>query len=34
MLLNNRHGSVDSDSYRYGFQGQERDDEVKGEGNS
>jgi RHS repeat-associated protein len=33
MLLNNRHGSVDSDSYRYGFQGQERDDEVKGEGN-
>jgi RHS repeat-associated protein len=34
MLLNNRHGSVDSNSYRYGFQGQERDDEVKGEGNS
>lgn len=34
MLLNNRHGSVDSDAYRYGFQGQERDDEVKGEGNS
>ncbi|KEZ91967.1 RHS repeat-associated core domain-containing protein [Nonlabens ulvanivorans] len=34
MLLNNRHGSVDSDSYRYGFQGQERDDEVKGAGNS
>ncbi|KEZ94016.1 hypothetical protein IL45_02400 [Nonlabens ulvanivorans] len=34
MLLNNRHGSVDSDNYRYGFQGQERDDEVKGEGNS
>lgn len=34
MLLPNRHGSVDSDSYRYGFQGQERDDEVKGEGNS
>jgi len=34
MLLNNRHGSVDSDPYRYGFQGQERDDEVKGEGNS
>jgi RHS repeat-associated protein len=33
MLLNNRHGSVDSDAYRYGFQGQERDDEVKGEGN-
>ena len=34
MLLNNRHGSVDSDAYRYGFQGQERDDEVKGSGNS
>ena len=28
----NRHGS--SNSYRYGFQGQEKDDEVKGEGNS
>ncbi|WP_434063925.1 RHS repeat domain-containing protein [Mangrovimonas cancribranchiae] len=28
----NRHGSVDS--YRYGFQGQEKDDEIKGEGNS
>lgn len=34
MLLNNRHGSVDNDAYRYGFQGQERDDELKGEGNS
>ncbi|WP_405377977.1 RHS repeat domain-containing protein [Nonlabens sp. Asnod3-A02] len=34
MLLPNRHGSVDSDSYRYGFQGQEKDDEIKGEGNS
>jgi len=34
MLLPNRHGSVDSDSYRYAFQGQEKDDEVKGEGNS
>ncbi|QJP34258.1 hypothetical protein F0365_07485 [Nonlabens sp. Ci31] len=32
MLLNNRHGAVDSDSYRYGFQGQEGDDEVKGGG--
>jgi YD repeat-containing protein len=32
MLLPNRHGSVDS--YRYGFQGQEKDDEIKGEGNS
>ncbi|QYS87097.1 hypothetical protein JJC03_03785 [Flavobacterium oreochromis] len=28
----NRHGS--SESYRYGFQGQEKDDELKGEGNS
>ena len=32
MLLPNRHGS--SDKYRYGFQGQEKDDEIKGEGNS
>ena len=32
MLLPNRHGS--SSDYRYGFQGQEKDDEVKGEGNS
>jgi len=32
MLLPKRHGSVDL--YRYGFQGQEKDDEVKGEGNS
>ena len=32
QLLPNRHGSTDS--YRYGFQGQEKDDEVKGEGNS
>jgi RHS repeat-associated protein len=32
MLVPNRHGS--SDNYRYGFQGQEKDDEVKGEGNS
>ncbi|WP_198037762.1 RHS repeat domain-containing protein [Mariniflexile maritimum] len=31
-VLPNRHGS--SDSYRYGFQGQEKDDEIKGEGNS
>jgi RHS repeat-associated protein len=28
----NRHGS--SEPYRYGFQGQEKDDELKGEGNS
>ena len=32
MLLPNRHGN--SDKYRYGFQGQEKDDEIKGEGNS
>jgi RHS repeat-associated protein len=32
MLVPNRHESTDD--YRYGFQGQEKDDEVKGEGNS
>jgi RHS repeat-associated protein len=32
MLVPNRHGS--SESYRYGFQGQEKDNEIKGEGNS
>ena len=32
MLVPNRYGS--SNSYRYGFQGQEKDDEIKGEGNS
>ncbi|MCK8480939.1 RHS repeat domain-containing protein [Psychroserpens algicola] len=32
MLLPKRHGAVDT--YRYGFQGQEKDDELKGEGNS
>ncbi|MFL0086835.1 RHS repeat-associated core domain-containing protein, partial [Tenacibaculum maritimum] len=32
MLVPNRHGQADC--YRYGFQGQEKDDEVKGEGNS
>lgn len=32
MLLPNRH--KDSPDYRYGFQGQENDNEVKGEGNS
>lgn len=32
MLLPNRHGSTDD--YRYGFGGQEKDDELKGEGNS
>jgi RHS repeat-associated protein len=31
-LLPHRHGQ--SDNYRYGFQGQEMDDEIKGEGNS
>ncbi|WP_291131252.1 RHS repeat domain-containing protein [Flavobacterium sp. UBA7682] len=31
-LVPRRHGSTDS--YRYGFQGQEKDDEIKGEGNS
>lgn len=32
MLVPNRHAS--SSAYRYGFQGQEKDDELKGEGNS
>ena len=32
MLMPNRHGSTDS--YRYGFNGMEKDDEIKGEGNS
>jgi RHS repeat-associated protein len=32
MLVPNRHG--DSNTYRYGFQGQEMDNEIKGEGNS
>jgi len=32
MLLPNRHAS--SAAYRYGFQGQEKDDEIKDEGNS
>ncbi|WP_298320821.1 DUF6443 domain-containing protein [uncultured Aquimarina sp.] len=32
MLLPNRHGN--SSEYRYGFQGQEMDNEIKGEGNS
>jgi len=32
MLVPNRHEA--SESYRYGFQNQEKDDEVKGEGNS
>ena len=32
MLIPNRHN--ETGNYRYGFQGQEQDDEVKGEGNS
>ncbi len=32
QLLPNRHGN--SGDYRYGFQNQEKDDEIKGEGNS
>jgi CHASE3 domain sensor protein len=32
MLIPGRHEA--SGSYRYGFQGQEKDDEIKGEGNS
>lgn len=32
MLVPNRHASASN--YRYGFQGQEKDDEIKGEGNS
>jgi RHS repeat-associated protein len=32
MLLPNRHEA--ESEYRYGFQGQEKDDEIKGEGNS
>ncbi|WP_162128579.1 RHS repeat-associated core domain-containing protein [Flavobacterium phycosphaerae] len=31
-LVPKRHGGIDD--YRYGFQGQEKDDEIKGEGNS
>ena len=33
MLMDGRHGHAEND-YRYGFQGQEMDNEVKGEGNS
>ncbi|RUT67492.1 hypothetical protein D0817_26180, partial [Flavobacterium cupreum] len=32
MLVPNRH--ADTEEYRYGFQGQEKDKELKGEGNS
>ncbi|WP_317044843.1 RHS repeat domain-containing protein, partial [Flavobacterium columnare] len=31
-LIPNRHGA--SNQYRYGFNGKEKDDELKGEGNS
>lgn len=34
MQLTGMHGTESSDGYRYGFQGQEKDDEVKGAGNS
>ena len=34
MQLTGMHGTESSDGYRYGFQSQERDDEIKGAGNS
>jgi len=34
MLLPSRHGQAEEGDYRYGFQGQEMDDEIKGKGNS
>lgn len=34
MQLPGRHGIENSDGYRYGFQNQEKDDEIKGKGNS
>ncbi len=34
MLVPNRNVSFDNTDYRYGFQGQEQDDELKGSGNS
>ncbi|MGV3629597.1 MAG: RHS repeat-associated core domain-containing protein [Bacteroidota bacterium] len=34
QLLDGRHGRVTDKAYRYGFQKQEGDDEIKGEGNS
>jgi RHS repeat-associated protein len=34
MLVPNRHGTTLSNGYRYGFQSQEQDNELKGEGNS
>jgi RHS repeat-associated protein len=34
MQVPNRFDSIEDKDYRYGFQGQEKDDEIKGEGNS
>lgn len=34
MRLDRRFGEISGGDYRYGFQGQEADDEIKGEGNS
>jgi RHS repeat-associated protein len=34
MIVPNRHGTTLSNGHRYGFQGQEQDNELKGEGNS
>ena len=34
MLMPGRHGEADNADYRFGYQGSEKDDEVKGEGNS
>jgi RHS repeat-associated protein len=34
MLMEGRHGQKDTSNYRYAFQGQEKDDEIKDTGNS
>ena len=34
MLMPGRHDELSGRTYAYGFQGQERDDEVKGAGNA
>ncbi len=34
MLMPDRHDEINGNPYTYGFQGQERDDEVKGAGNA
>jgi len=34
MLIPGRHGEADNSDYRYGFNGMEKDNEVKGNGNS